>query len=106
MGQGKFSFDGWLRSWWTQLHASVHAHLESIDIQDKVAPQIVCKDRPNEKIVLDNKHEPIVKLRLSKRKLIAEPDKIVKMKSLIKKPDRKSRTEPNLNSSKRTRQQG
>jgi putative oxidoreductase len=106
VGPGKFSFDGWLRSWWTQLHSSVHAHLESADMEYKIAPHIVCKDRPNEKIVLDNKHEPIVKLRLSKRKLIAEPDKIVTVKSLIKKPDRKSRTEPNLNLSKRTQQQG
>lgn len=82
-GPGKFSFDGWIRAWWTRLHASVQEHLESAELQAKVAPQIVCKERPNEKIMLDNKQDPIVKIRLSKRKLIAEPDKIVTVKSLM-----------------------
>lgn len=89
-GPGKFSFDAWIRSWWTGLHAGVHAHLESTELQDKRTPQIVCKERPNEKIMLDNKCEPIIKTRLSKRKLTAEPDKIVTVKSLIKDKKKKS----------------
>lgn len=106
IGPGKFSFDEWLRSWWTKLHASVHEHLETESIRSKVDPQIVCKERPNEKIILDNKHEPIVKTRLSKRKLIAEPDTIVAVKSLIKKRSRKPKAQTDLKSSKRARTQG
>ncbi|MDP3936371.1 MAG: DoxX family protein [Alphaproteobacteria bacterium] len=105
IGPGQFSFDSWLRSWWTQLHATVHLHLESAEVHSKVDPKIVCKDRPNEKIMLDNKKEPIVKIRLSKRKLISEPDKIVTVKSLIKKPVRQSREQVDLKSAKRARQQ-
>lgn len=90
-GPGRFSFDGWIRSWWTQFHSSVHAHLETAELQSKVAPQIMCKERPNEKIMLDNKSEPIIKTRLSKRKLVAEPEQIVKVKSLMKEKQSKSK---------------
>lgn len=106
IGPGRFSFDGWLRSWWTRLHASVHAHLETAELRSKVDPQIVCKDKPNEKIMLDNRREPVVKTRLSKRKLIAEPDTIVPVKSLIKKSLRKPRAQTELKSSKRAQKQG
>ena len=84
MGAGKFSFDGWLRSWWTRLHSGMQYHLDSTNIRPRKAPNIISKDRPNEKIMLDNKKEPIVKRRLSKRKLVAEPDTIVSIKSLVK----------------------
>jgi putative oxidoreductase len=89
MGPGKFSFDGWIRSVWNQHHSNALAELEAQKIVDPKAPQIIAKDKPNEKITLDNKIEPIVKTRLSKRKLIAEPDKIVTVKSLLKQPRQK-----------------
>jgi putative oxidoreductase len=106
IGPGKFSFDAWLRSWWTRLHSSVLSHLESTEIQHRIAPQIVCKERPNETIMLDNKHDPIVKTRLSKRKLIAEPDKVVTVKSLLKNTDRASRKQQKQKPSKGIRQLG
>ncbi|WP_350332408.1 DoxX family protein [Candidatus Bodocaedibacter vickermanii] len=84
MGPGKFSFDGWLRSWWTRLHSGMQHHLDSADMLPKKAPNIIAKERPNEKIMLDNKKEPIVNRRLSKGKLVAEPDTIVAIKSLVK----------------------
>ena len=106
MGPGKFSFDGWLRSWWTRLHSGMQHHLDSADMLPKKAPNIIAKERPNEKIMLDNKKEPIVNRRLSKGKLVAEPDKIVTVKSLLEKPVSKSRKQSNLKPSKRTRTQG
>lgn len=106
MGAGKFSFDGWLRSWWTRIHTSTQHHLDSVDMRPKKAPTIIAKERPNEKIMLDNKKEPIVKRRLSKTKLIAEADKIVTVKSLLKKPTSKPRKQSNLKPSKHTRTQG
>lgn len=97
-GPGKYSFDGWIRSWWTQVHARVQAHMEFEELKDKVSPKISCKERPNEKIMMDNKSEPIIKTRFSKRKLIAEPDKIVAVKSLMKerksKPKGRSKQKP------------
>lgn len=98
MGPGKFSFDEWLRSWWTRLHNGMQHHLDSADIIPRKTPNIVSKDRPNEKIMLDNKKEPIVKRRLSKEKLVAEPDTIVTIKSLVKnnsvKSGRQSKRKP------------
>lgn len=84
MGPGRFSFDGWIRSIWNRMHSNAIAELKAHTIINPQAPQIVAKDKPNGKITLDNKIEPVVTSRLSKRKLIAEPDKLVNVKSLLK----------------------
>lgn len=84
MGPGKFSFDEWLRSLWTGLHAKVLEHLEAVKIPaSRTMPQIVRKDNPNRKIMLDNRKDPVVKMRLSKQKLIALPEEIITVKSLL-----------------------
>lgn len=90
MGPGKFSFDGWIRSVWGGVHMNAVAELEAQKIINPKAPQIIAKDKPNKEITLDNKIEPIVETRLSKRKLVAEPDKIVKLKSLLKHQGKKA----------------
>jgi putative oxidoreductase len=85
IGPGRFSFDEWLRSWWTELHSKVLSHLEAAKIPvARTTPNIVRKENPNRKIMLDNRKDPIVKMRLSKQKLTALPEEIVTVKSLLK----------------------
>lgn len=83
MGPGKFSFDGWVRSVWNRVHSNAISELEAHIILNPKAPQIDLNDA-NAEFMLDNRKEPVVTTRLSKRKLIAEPDQIVAVKSVLK----------------------
>jgi putative oxidoreductase len=58
MGPGKFSFDGWIRSVWSKVHLNAVLELEALKIVNPKAPHIIAKNKPNEKIRLDNKIEP------------------------------------------------
>jgi putative oxidoreductase len=79
MGPGRFSFDGWLRQWWNKRYMNGQPK----EIIHHVAPVIIPKDTPNRKITLDNKKEPAVKRHLKKQKLIAEPEEMMTVKSLL-----------------------
>lgn len=92
-GPGKFSFDERLRSWWTRFHANVLERLESARFAPEMQHSyILKKNNPSRRIALDNRKEPAVKMRLSKQSLVALPEEIVEVKSLLKskKPRKKT----------------
>ena len=95
IGPGKLSFDEWIRSRWNQHHSKVLAEVEAQTLVNPKAPYIDLNPA-NHDITLDDKIEPIVKTRRSKRKMIAEPDTVVAVKSLLKKNTKKSKPKPGL----------